>query len=216
MAHVFKEKADAILSLGDKTAANALYDRAISIFERLVNIENRIELISDLALLYRCKEDSCGKLDANIGALMLSVSHEEIISGDISSLTRCLNNFLRSREEVISGRERLALSICGYDSDPRDIWEINEVREYLRKLNSAFPYWFYFAHPRFSTLKVLCASLCSFENVAGHVVPNVDDLRQFIYHHIGALNKLCDNFNISDAHKKEVTDIALKQLLGQQ
>ena len=214
MAIVFSEKADAILSLGDKTAAIALYDRAINIYERLVNIENRIELVSDLALLYRHKEGSCGILDGKYG--VLSVSHEEIISGDISPLTRGLNNFLRSREEVVSGRGRLALSICGYDSDPRDVWEINEVREYLRKLDSAFPYWFYFAHPRFSTLKVLLASLCSFEIVARRVVPNDDEIRHFIYQHGSALNTLCANFNISDAIKKEVTDIALEQLFGQQ
>ena len=51
-ATLYMNKANAVRILGDNRAAVALYDRAIEIRERLVNVEGRRELANDLATLY--------------------------------------------------------------------------------------------------------------------------------------------------------------------
>ena len=54
-----------------------------------------------------------------------------------------------------SFRGRLSMSFQGYDGDPRPLWEISEVRRFVRELDDAFPYWLYFANfdlPWFPTI----------------------------------------------------------------
>ena len=48
-----------LVNLGDNRAAVGLYDRAIEIRERLVNVEGRRELANDLATLY-IEQGHCG------------------------------------------------------------------------------------------------------------------------------------------------------------
>ena len=48
------------MNLGDNRAAVGLYDRAIEILERLVNVEGRRELANDLATLYMNKANAVG------------------------------------------------------------------------------------------------------------------------------------------------------------
>lgn len=39
----------------------------------------------------------------------------------------------------------MSLSFHGYDTDPRPLWEINDVRQFVQELDEAFPEWLYFA-----------------------------------------------------------------------
>ena len=60
------------MNLGDNRAAVGLYDRAIEIRERLVNVEGRRELANDLATLYGNKADcGCTNLGDNRAAVGL-------------------------------------------------------------------------------------------------------------------------------------------------
>ena len=60
---LYMNKAVAVENLGDNRAAVGLYDRAIEIRERLVNIEGRRELANGLATLYMNKAMRLGMGD---------------------------------------------------------------------------------------------------------------------------------------------------------
>ncbi len=60
-------------------------------------------------------------------------------------------------EMALAHRMRVGLMIDGYDDDPRELWEISEVRDYVRKLFLECPFVILLAHPEFSLLKLLFA-----------------------------------------------------------
>jgi hypothetical protein len=103
----------------------------------------------------------------------------------------------------------------GYDDDPRNDYDIPEIRRYAQALDKAFPYWFYFADPQQITLKVLCLCLCRVVKVPGGSAPHKDDFKQFLYSHFAALNHLCDEFQLDDEINVQVTNEALAQLVPQ-
>lgn len=142
-----------------------------------------------------------------------SVSHDDILNCDISTVVNALNGFLKTRERVISGRARITLSVEGYDDDPRDLYDTPEVRRYLTALDADFPYWFYFADPQFPTLRVLALCLCRVVKVPGGSTPDQEDLKRFLFEHIAALNQLCDRFSLGEDIKLAATNASLEQLL---
>ena len=55
----------------DSSGALAVYDQAIEIRERLVNVERRRELANDLAMLYMNKANAVGNLGNELAAVRL-------------------------------------------------------------------------------------------------------------------------------------------------
>lgn len=219
LAMVLANKAGALVRLGNKQEAATLYDRAIEIVERLVTMEGRSELADTLSALRHnrtivaSEADDSEILTDDHDAVILEVSHDDVVHCDISAVARGLDHLLQSRRRVVAGRGRIALALSGYDSDTRELYEIPEVRRYVEALDSVFPYWFYFAHPQYGTLKLFALCLCRVVKVPGGSTPEIEDLKRFIYQHVVSLNQLCEKFSLGDAVKTEVTNDALQQLL---
>lgn len=55
-----------------------------------------------------------------------------------------LYDFIEDGNSIKRFKNSLTIGFDGYDKDPRDLWEIEEVREYIRCVTLKFPYWFYF------------------------------------------------------------------------
>jgi hypothetical protein len=147
--------------------------------------------------------------------VIFEVPHDDILSGSTSTVLSALQGFLASRERMLGGRGRITLFFAGYDDDPRDVYDIPEIRRYAKALDDQFPYWFYFADPHCSTLKVLTLCLCRVVKVAGGSTPDPEDFKHFLVSHIVALNQLCDTFALSNDIKLQLTDEALALLVPQ-
>jgi hypothetical protein len=145
--------------------------------------------------------------------LIFSVPHDDIRSGDTTRVLTPLQGFLENRNAVVGGRGRITLLFEGYDDDPRDVYDIPEIRRYAKALDEAFPYWFYFANLQGDTLKVLALCVCRIVKVSGFSTPQPDDLKQFLFSHIIALNQLCERFQLSDSVKQQVTNEALAYIV---
>lgn len=148
--------------------------------------------------------------------VVFGVPYDEIQSGDVRTVLTPLQGFLQNRNAVVNGRGRVSLMFEGYDDDPRDVYDIPEIRRYAKLLDEEFPYWFYFVsldHPGASTLQVLALCLCRVVKASGFSTPHPDDLKQFLLSHIVALNQLCERFQLDDAIKHQVTDEALAHLV---
>jgi TPR repeat protein len=75
--------------------------------------------------------------------VVLDFDREDIASGNTSSVMDVLTQLLE-RDAAIRFCERVDVCCTGYDSDPRELWEIPEVREFVKRLDRQFPYWCYF------------------------------------------------------------------------
>jgi hypothetical protein len=133
------------------------------------------------------------------------ISHDDVIHCDIRTVSEALNRLLQSRQSVIASRGKIALSFSGYDDDPRDVWDISEIRRYVAALDANFPYWFYFAHLGNPTLQVLCLCLCAVVKVGTGVRPEPEDFKLFFYDHFAAVNRLCETFNLGEATRTSIT-----------
>jgi serine/threonine protein kinase len=150
---------------------------------------------------------------ASNNPLVFSVSYEDVGSCDIETVFGALNRFLDSRESVIAGRGRVTLSFEGYDNDPRDLYDISEVRSYVSALDQAFPYWFYFADLNNDTVKLLALCLCRVVKVGNGSKPHTEDFQKFLFDHTIALNQFCDTFVLESTIKDAVTREVLEHLV---
>ncbi|MHB8523142.1 MAG: chlororespiratory reduction 6 domain-containing protein [Limisphaerales bacterium] len=144
---------------------------------------------------------------------IFEVPYEDILSGNTDTVLSALRGFLTNRERVVRGRNKITLLFAGYDDDPRDVYNIPEIRRYAKALDEQFPYWFYFADLDQGTLKVLALCLCRIVKVPGGSTSNGEDLKTFLLSHIVALNQLCATFALPEGVKNQATDEALAVLV---
>ena len=76
--------------------------------------------------------------------IVIVIARDEVESLDISRPLRLLQGFLADAITASDHFERMDLAFHGYDDDTRELFEIPEVRNFVFKLDEAFPYWFYF------------------------------------------------------------------------
>lgn len=93
-----------------------------------------------------------------IDHLALVVSREEVITQDCSQVLSALNSLLDSPEKAAMFKENVDIGFSGYDEDSRELFEIDEVRNFVFKLDDAFPFWLFFL-TKFGT-GLQCVFLC--------------------------------------------------------
>ena len=76
--------------------------------------------------------------------LTIIISRQEIETNDLSQTIGTLNRLLEDKETIEYFFERVEIGVGGYDNDPRELWDIPEVKLFIQKLDRQFPYWFYF------------------------------------------------------------------------
>jgi hypothetical protein len=76
--------------------------------------------------------------------LSLVISREEVESQNIGPALGVLKSLLASPEKARAYKEGVDVSFAGYDEDPRELFEIHEVRNYVFQLDDQFPFWLFF------------------------------------------------------------------------
>ena len=91
-----------------------------------------------------------------------SVNKGEVINKD----TDALNQILKSlREDLIKSYCKIMITFDGYDNDKREIYEIQEIRDYVRKLFDENNDLFYFVTRMGSLNKVILACISDFQQI---------------------------------------------------
>jgi hypothetical protein len=112
--------------------------------------------------------------------LIIVVSKDEIMRRDISSALNVLKSLFDSPEVARSYRERVDIAFDGYNDDPRELDEIEEVRQYVQMLDQQFPFWLFFLSKHMLGLQ--CIVFC-------HLLPFLTDEAK-AEHHSRQLEKL--------------------------
>lgn len=121
--------------------------------------------------------------------LVLSVSRQEVESGNISSALERLLVLIDTPENVRLYRESLLIAVDGYDGDSRELFEIPEVRAFFARLTVEWPYWLWYLACGAGTIGLLMALLCETRVIRGdrgevgtefvsddHLYDTIDDL----------------------------------------
>ncbi|MCT4662697.1 MAG: hypothetical protein N4A40_12620 [Tissierellales bacterium] len=106
-------------------------------------------------VMYRVtQEDILNKL------IYFSFSKDEVVNKDYERINDVIETFKKAK---IMGKNNLMLAFEGYEEDIKDIYEIEEIREYIHKLIDIHPYLFYFLSDIDNNNGLILACISSFE-----------------------------------------------------
>jgi hypothetical protein len=98
---------------------------------------------------------------------------------------------------------RLSLVIAGYDTDPRELFEIPEVCQYLRALDEQWPFWLFFFNQVDDSIKLIALCLASsIEVVPGVAHIDPEGLRRFMERAFTAVNYLFESYGFPESEKE--------------
>lgn len=130
------------------------------------------------------------------------ISRQEVESGDTGSAMEFLRSLVPTDDphHAWTFKSRLALHISGYDQDPRELFEIPEVGQYLKALDEEWPFWFFFLNQADESLKVLAMCLCSSTDVApGQTRIDPKDFARFWERGVDAMGFLFQTYEYPSA-----------------
>ena len=137
--------------------------------------------------------------------LRVVVDRSEVEDLDVSRTAVTLSRVLVDRNTVKQYRGRVDMTFFGYSNDPRELYDIPEVRHFCSKLDEVFPYWFYFLSTEGVTLGVIASCLCSVTQLRPGIVSFDTDLLEFMTRSYEALNWLLDNYSLDESHRVEIS-----------
>lgn len=143
--------------------------------------------------------------------LIAVVSRSDVESNDISTTLDTLSSLLADNATVRRFQGSVAVSFDGFNEDPREIYEIPEIRRFCTELDRHFPYWLYFLSTDDSSLKMMAFCLCSVEKKgSGLVMLDNMDLGRFLHSHFAAMNELFDRHSLDTATNRAISESILK------
>jgi hypothetical protein len=105
--------------------------------------------------------DSDGLADNTLPAfVIIEVGRESILDGNLALTLDKLHVLTDSVEKVRLYQEKVFFTVAGYDTDPRELIEIPEVRAFFSKLVKEWPHWLWFLNRESGCLTLLFSLLC--------------------------------------------------------
>lgn len=99
---------------------------------------------------------------SNYTQVMYSISKETIINKDITKVNELLKEL---RKDVKTNCNKLIMLFDGYDYDNREIYEIEEIREFVKKVFAENEDLFYFVSPLNHNCNIILACISDFEQI---------------------------------------------------
>jgi hypothetical protein len=136
----------------------------------------------------------------------IGVKRRSTQSQDISGVLRYANILTSSEHNAWNSRGSVTLSFEGYDTDPRELWEIPEVRAYVKKLTDAWPSWMYFVDNSMNSFIAMYLCLVEVQRT-----PNLNitcagaGCAEALTHGFEGINDLCEQFRFSEEICEEAT-----------
>lgn len=119
-------------------------------------------------------------------------SREEVESGDVDSILGSLQSLLK-RDRCIEHRQGIMFGVTGYDDDPRELFEIPEVKGWIRRVDEKWPYWFFFMRTEPpTTLALIAFALCEYDVVPGGKQIRPLSLERFMAEKFMQMNGICE------------------------
>ncbi len=144
---------------------------------------------------------------AGLEPVILVLPRLQIEAGDTDEALGLLHQLMSNPEAMLSCCGRVSLVIDGYNDDPRELFEIAEVRTFIQALDARWPYWYFFLSQADDSIKLLESCLCdSIEVVPGVNAIDTDQLTASLTRHFAALNRLCESINLPEHRTEEISE----------
>jgi hypothetical protein len=145
------------------------------------------------------------------------VRRREVETCDVEPTLKVLQFLLSDNETALRFQNHVALSFQGYDDDPRGLFQIVEVCEFVRNLNGKWCAWFFFMTKDLNVSPLAVIALCCCRYTVSPMrlfIPQIDDLKKFLWDQFGALRGYCGGYNLpqerTEAEVQAVIDYLTK------
>lgn len=150
-------------------------------------------------------------LDSGVDFLQIVVERRDVETGTLEPTLNVLQQLLVNPATVRRFGDRLDLRFAGYDDDPRELHQIEEVRKFVRLLDKAFPFWFYFINLGMGILIIIQLCLCRYTiREDGCFDSDPLDLADFLNQHFGAMNWLIEKCGLGE----ELIELRTKEIIA--
>lgn len=136
------------------------------------------------------------------------IDRDDVESNDVGQTLGALSTLLADRETVRKFQGRVELGFHGYNADPRELYEVPEIRCFCSTLDAGFPYWFYFlSSDRLlsDTLFTITCCLTSVRKVRPGLVSIGPDFPAFMLDHFAAMNRLFERYSLDERENDEIS-----------
>jgi len=143
-------------------------------------------------------------------------SKSEVLSGDTQSVLGAFRALIATPATALKWRERVDFAIDGYNDTQWELFEIQEVREFIAKLDQDFPFWLFFLSKR--DLGLQCIAYCFLPpflkpEARARIFPErLDALLTRRW--FPAMNQICDWVGMTEAENETMTNRAVEYLLS--
>ncbi|MDD5441963.1 MAG: DUF4365 and DUF1817 domain-containing protein [Pseudomonas fluorescens] len=143
------------------------------------------------------------------------IARDEVKSLDVTSIRRFFDRIRSTKELAYHCQGKVEISFHGYDNDPRELFEIPEMRQFTPVLVAALPELFFFAYTgeRAQTLKAL--ALCLTKVEVRSRTPNEHNkipveittkpIGEFLYSHFAGLNEMTEWLSMPIEENKRIS-----------
>lgn len=152
--------------------------------------------------------------------IILMIGAEEVMRMDVSQAEAFRRHLCSTRELAHHCQGKIEIGFHGYDDDPRELFEIDEIRRYIAHLDQGFPELFFFARSEepATTLRlfVFClAGVCwgterSKPSNPGKVVVDCKTLAPFLARHFTYLNYISEWLGLPADEINRISKSAVK------
>jgi hypothetical protein len=135
--------------------------------------------------------------------IVCNITKEIIESLDTYETDEFLNSLLRpggAREF----QDSLEFGISGYTNDQRELWEIPEVRLFMKLIDENFPFLLHFCNKEDETLKWISLSLINLSGENDVFIVKQKDLLDFITNRLQMMNHLHKENNYAKEESMEM------------
>lgn len=95
------------------------------------------------------------------GVVLLGVARDAIEANDVSLFVTMFERLQVSDDLARHLQGKVSVFIHGYDDDPRELWEIPEVRQWIATVQPIVKYWFFFLATEPQPAPLLLFAACS-------------------------------------------------------
>lgn len=136
---------------------------------------------------------------------------------DFTSLNQLIGQMTRTNKSAIRNRNKLHVTFLGYDEDPREVYEIPEIRLWFKESLKAGIPWFYILSPKFDGIAVMiflyscCRIKVKNKNSVETTIEivNFDDVDYWVTTNFDNLNSFTEKSNINIEINKQVSELIL-------
>lgn len=146
---------------------------------------------------------------------VIVISKSEVDSQDTSSVFEALRALIASPDAANQHFESVDIAFHGYNETSEELFEIQEVREFVYALDEQFPYWLFFMDK--SALGLQCIAYCFLPphltaEAKQRIHPErLNDLLTRRW--FPAMNHICEWASFSEEHIELLTERSVKYLL---